>query len=67
MGATQSEQQCADACGKQAEPPFAHWAAAGDWLQGPYVYALYQHYQLKTDVKSGEYLRYRLWNRSSII
>lgn len=21
-----------------------HMCAAGDWLQGPYVYALYQHY-----------------------
>ena len=21
-----------------------HMRAAGDWLQGPYVYALYQHY-----------------------
>ena len=21
-----------------------HWRTAGDWLQGPYVYALYQHY-----------------------
>ena len=20
------------------------WHAAGDWLQGPFVYALYQHY-----------------------
>jgi len=26
----------------KSESPIS--AAAGDWLQGPYVYALYQHY-----------------------
>lgn len=26
-------------------PPSApHCSAAGDWLQGPYIYALYEHY-----------------------
>jgi hypothetical protein len=30
-------------------PPHTHASsAAGDWLQGPYVYALYQHYGYST-------------------